>query len=296
MPRLDCLLAMRETRRVLITGATAGIGKEAALQLAKDGWNVIVHGRNRDKALSVKQEILSSVPNAELDILIADLENKADILNLAKVFNERYGALDILVNNAGGVMNTEREETVDGWERTIALNVLAPYMLSALLLPSLQKRASAKIINTSSMAHIMARANLEDLMYERKYSVQRAYADAKLYVILLGREFAKRQHQKAEGQPVGMYAFHPGVVASDFAKHSNSFYHFFFKLLRPFLSSVQQGADTMVYLAKENPTALQSGGYYVKRKLKTPRLPANAEGLARQLWERCTAYTGIHLL
>lgn len=281
------------SKRVLITGATEGIGKAAAFQLAANGFEVILHGRNAEKAALVKQEIQVRYPDAKLDILIADLESRADTVKLADTFNQRYDSLDVLVNNAGGVMNKVRQETVDGWERTIALNVLAPFMCSALLLPALQRRPGAKIINTSSMAHMLGKPNLDDLMYETKFNAQQAYGDAKLYIILLGVEFARRQQLTDDPNRIGMYAFHPGVIASNFAKDSTSVYHHFFRWFRPFLSSVRQGADTMVYLAAQENVDLQNGGYYVKRKKKRARLPANARDVAEQLWERCESLTGI---
>ncbi|GGH00506.1 short-chain dehydrogenase [Parapedobacter pyrenivorans] len=284
---------MAEPKRVLITGATTGIGKEAAFQLARRGYEVILHGRNAEKAASVKADIQARHPNAKLDILIADLESKADTIKLVDTFYQRYDALDVLINNAGGVMNKVRQETVDGWERTIALNVLAPFMCSALLLPALQRGTDAKIINTSSMAHIMGKPSFDDLMYETKFNTHRAYGDAKLYVILLGIEFARRQQLIDENNPIGMYAFHPGVIASDFAKNSTSLYHHFFRLFRPFLSSVERGADTMVYLATQNNDALQNGGYYVRRKARNARLPTKTLDAAAQLWERCESLTGI---
>ncbi|SFJ72580.1 SDR family NAD(P)-dependent oxidoreductase [Parapedobacter indicus] len=284
---------MAVSKRVLITGATEGIGKEAAFQLAANGFEVILHGRNVEKAASVKQEIQVRYPDAKLDVLIADLENRTDTMKLADTFNQRYDSLDVLINNAGGVMNKVRQETVDGWERTIALNVLAPFMCSALLLPALQRRPGAKIIHTSSMAHIMGKPNLGDLMYETKFNAQQAYGDAKLYVILLGLEFIRRQQLANDTNPIGMYAFHPGVIASNFAKNSTSLYHHFFRLFRPFLGSVKQGADTMIYLTAQPNEALRNGGYYVKRKIKRARLPANALDVAAQLWERCESLTGI---
>ena len=284
---------MTESKRVLITGATAGIGKEAAFQLAKNGFEVILHGRNAEKAASAKQEIQAMCPTAKLDTLVADLENKEDIIKLADTFYERYDTLDVLINNAGGVMNNKRQETEDGWERTIALNVLAPFMCTALLLPALRRAPDAKIINTSSMAHVMGKPNLDDLMYEKGFNAHRAYGDAKLYVILLGMEFARRQQSAHGTNPIGMYAFHPGVIASNFAKDSTSLYHYFFRVFRPFLGSVTKGADTMVYLAMTGNNALENGGYYVKRKLKKAKLPRQASEVAARLWAYCESVTGV---
>lgn len=285
---------MKQRKRILLTGATSGIGKAAAFRLAEQGHHVIVHGRNADKAEATRQDILASVPAAEVDVLIADLFRKADILSMVEVFNSRYDGLDVLINNAGGVMDKQREETVDGWEKTIAVNVLAPYMLSALLYPQLQRQPGAQIINTASTAHKRADADIDDLMGEREYSPMQAYANAKLYVILLGQEFAQRQGKS--GNPVVMNAFHPGVVASHFAVESDSFYHYFFKLLRPFLSTVEKGADTMVYLANQEAAQKHNGSYFVKRKPAKVHQPKNAELVAEKLWEQAEQITGIPFL
>jgi len=283
---------MKQRKKIRLTGATSGIGKAAAFRLAEQGHHIIVHGRNTDKAKGTRQEILASVPGADVDLLIADLSRKADVLSMVEIFNSRYDGLDVLINNAGGVMNKQREETADGWEKTIEVNVLAPYMLSALLYPQLQRQAGAQIINTASTAHKRADADIDDLMSERQYSPMHAYANAKLYVILLGQEFARRQ-QVRPGNAVAMNAFHPGVVATNFAVESNSFYHYFFKLFRPFLATEEEGADTMVYLANQEGELKHNGAYFVQRKPAKVHQPKNAELVAKKLWEQAEQITGI---
>lgn len=286
---------MKRRKRILLTGATSGIGKAAALKFAEQGHHVIIHGRNLDKAEATRQAILASVPGAQIDLLTADLSRKSDILNMAETFNNRYDGLDVLINNAGGVMNKQREETIDGWEKTIAINVLAPYILSALLYPQLQLQPGGHIINTASMAHRMAEADIDDLMSTQRYNATKAYGDAKLYIILLGQEFVRRQRDHSD-HPVAMNAFHPGVVATNFAVESNSFYHYFFKLFRPFLASVEQGADTMVYLTNQDDNLKHNGSYFVKRKLAKVHEPKNAQQIAKKLWEQAEKITGISFL
>lgn len=282
-------MGIRKT--TLITGATSGIGKVAALELAKQGHHVIIHGRNAEKAESVKLQIQSMVPDASVDVLLGDLSKKSDILAMVETFNNRYDALDVLVNNAGGVMKKQRELTVDGWEKTIAVNVLAPFMLSALLYPKLRHQPDARIINTASMAHSMAKPDLSDLMYERQYSAMRAYGDAKLFVILMGQEFARRQQEV--GGHVTMNAFHPGVVATNFAGESDSFYHFFFKVFRLFLTTPEKGGDTLVYLASHPGAGKLNGKYLTKRKISSMYGVKDPLALAGQLWEHWENYTGI---
>lgn len=281
-------------KTILITGATSGIGQVAAGELAKQGHAVIIHGRNPDKAEQARRDITAAVPSAHVDIAIADLTRKADVLALADTIKERYGALDVLVNNAGGVMKKTRELTADGWEKTMALNVLAPFMLSALLYPVMATQPDARIINTASMAHRMGNPDINDLLYERKYSALKAYGDAKLCVILMGQEFARRQ--QGRGGHVTMNAFHPGVVATNFAMESNSFYHFFFKTFRRFLTTPEKGADTMVYLASDTRAAGLNGAYLIKRKPARVHLPGNPNWTAAALWEAWERYTGVSFL
>ncbi len=282
-------------KTVLITGATSGIGKVAATELAGMGAQVIVHGRNAEKAAAVQQEIIRTTGNDQVTILLADLSVKAGVRKLADTFANRYDKLDVLVNNAGGVMNKQREVTVDGWEKTISLNVLAPFMLSALLYPKLQAAGEGRIINVSSAAHRMAKARLDDFMYEKDYNPLRAYGDAKLYVILLGQEFTRRTRQFPQHN-VAMNALHPGVVATNFAGESNSFYNFFFRFFRLFLISPEKGADTMIYLASQPEGVQHSGGYYIKRKLAKIHFSGDIEAIAGRVWELCERYTGIPFL
>ncbi|WP_257656287.1 SDR family NAD(P)-dependent oxidoreductase [Parapedobacter lycopersici] len=286
-----------KNKRILITGATSGIGREAAIALAKQGAHVIIHGRDAAKAAAVKQEIGVIAPDAAVDVLLADLLKKSDVLALAEAFNSRFDSLDVLINNAGGVMNTRREETEDGWEKTIALNVLAPFMLSALLYPKLQRQPDARIINTASMAHYTARPDLNDLMYEQRYHALRAYGDAKLFVILMGREFASRQRNNPQDNQVIMNAFHPGMVATNFAGQSDSLYHLFFRFFRPLLTSPKKGADTMVYLATDEKKANNfNGAYFVKRKRAKIYIPKRNAELTGALWAAWERYTGIPFL
>src|SRR5690606_10732238 len=286
-----------KNKRVLITGATSGIGKVAAMALAHQGAHVIIHGRNADKANSVRSRIKSVVPDAEVDVVLADLTRKPSVVAMAEEIDRRFDRIDVLINNAGGVMNRQREETVDGWEKTIALNVLAPFMLSALLYPKMRQQPDARIINTSSMAHRMAKPRLEDLMYERHYNALRAYSDAKLFVILLGQEFGRRGGESPVVQEVIMNAFHPGAVATNFAGESNSLYNLFFKVFRPFLFTPAKGADTMIYLATDDKKANRfNGAYFVKRKWTKNYSPKSNPQLAGELWNAWESYTGIKFL
>ncbi len=282
-------------KRALITGATSGIGRIAALDLARRGAQVIVHGRNPEKTARTRDEIVQSTGNDTTDILIGDLSRKEDILQMAGTLLSRYPSLDILINNAGGVMSKARTVNAEGWETTIALNLLAPFMLTALLYPALRVNPGSRIINTASAAHRTARADLNNFMYEKHYNAMTAYGDAKLYLILLGQEFTRRQEAQTGHKPV-MNAVHPGVVATRFATESDSAYHFFFKLFRPFLITPEKGADTILYLATHPEGALPGGHYFFKRKKRKVYIPRNQQDLAGRVWQLCERYTGVSFL
>ncbi len=275
-------------KRVLITGATSGIGKVAALRLAEMGAEVLLHGRNPEKTMKVRNELVKRSGNEAIEPLLADLSSREDIVRLADEVNHRYDRLDVLINNAGGVMSKSRETNSEGWEKTIALNVLAPYMLSALLYDRLRAAPEGRIINTASAAHRMAKASLDDWMYQKKYNGLQAYGDAKLYVISLGKEFARR----SDGRVV-MNAMHPGVVATNFAGDSDTFYNIFFKLFRPFLLSPEKGADTIVYLASDPQGGKHSGDYFVKRKPAKIHFRGDTREIGARVWRLCEEYSGI---
>lgn len=288
------ILMMDKT--ILITGASSGIGKVAAQALARQGATLVIHGRDAHKLEGLKEEIVRDFPDAKVDTLIADLCEPDQIRRMVGAFDAKYGQLDVLVNNAGGVMDKQRQTNALGWERTIALNVLAPFLLSALLYPKLRSSGQGRIVNVSSMAHRGAKADLSDFMYERHYSPLRAYSDAKLYVLLLGKEFLRRQSSLGESG-VTMNAFHPGVVATNFARQSNSLYHYFFRIFRPLLIGPEKGADTLLYLASSEQAGRYNGAYFYKRRPAPIRFDAGRiEETARLVWEKCQLYTGTEFL
>src|SRR5690349_13965918 len=182
-------------RLVLITGSTAGIGRETALELARRGAHVALVGRNAAKAERVAAELQGQSGNRQIDVLVADLSAMEAVRGLAAEVKRRYGALNVLVNNAGAV-NIQREVTVDGYERTFATNHLAYFLLTRLLLPELEKGAPARIVNVSSGAHNTAALEFDDLMAERRYRAFVQYGRSKLCNILFTRELAHRLEGK----------------------------------------------------------------------------------------------------
>lgn len=253
---------------VLITGATSGIGKAAAMELAKEGYTVVIHGRNKQKTQEVCEEIKAATGNKNVDTFVADMFSLRDVNKLAGAFKQKYGQLDILINNAGGLMSKYRETTVDGFEKTIAVNLLAPFLLTELLLDLLKKSPDARIINVSSNSHqLNAKPDFSDLELRKKYDPLHAYGNAKLFLIWITQHLANLL-QKQGIRNVTVNTMHPGAVKTNFGVDSNlgPVLKFISKLVRPLFKTPEQGADTIVYLATSPAVSKVSGKYFVNRK------------------------------
>ncbi|MBT2551041.1 SDR family NAD(P)-dependent oxidoreductase [Arthrobacter sp. ISL-65] len=263
-------------RTIVITGASDGIGAAAARNLAQAGERIVVVGRSPEKTAAVGSEL-------GVDYFVCDFAELAQVRDLASALRERYPRIDVLVNNAGGIMRGH-ELTADGHEKTFQINHLAPFLLTTELLDILTA-SRATVINTSSAANGFGRLDLTDLNSERSYSTNRAYGTAKLANILFTAELQNRY-----GKDVGIAvaAFHPGVVATNFAAESTSWFRYAYKtVLNRFLLSAEQGADTLVWLATSTPGRdWLPGAFYVKRALAKAHKQAYDVGLARDFWDR----------
>jgi retinol dehydrogenase 12 len=271
-------MADMTNKLVLVTGGTNGIGRHAALELAKLGAHVVVVGRNPEKTAGVLRALKAESGSDRLDALVADLSSIAEVRRLAAEVLARWPKLDVLLNNAGA-LNLKREVTVDGLELTFATNHLAYQLLATLLLPALE-RARGRVVNTSSDAHRTGRMNLDDLQGERRYNAWLQYGRSKLANIYFTREAARR----FQPHGVTVNAYHPGFVASDFLSKGG-----IWKLLKPmanlFAVDVPGGARTAVYLASSPEVAGVSGEYFYKCKPKRPRAFAEDDAAAARLWE-----------
>ena len=273
-------------RTILITGATRGIGRAAAEALAGAGASVIVHGRD---ALRVGVVVSIAGRRGRVDGMVADLASLADVRRLAAEIDARYDRLDVLINNAG-LATRRREVTVDGFERQLAVNHLAPFLLTHLLLPKLKASAPARIVNVASNAHHRAAFDIDDLNWERRpYSPLGAYGATKLANVLFTRELAKR----LRGTGVTANCLHPGVVATNIFNGLGVIGRLFSIVSKPFLLSSSKGAETTVYLATSGDVAGTSGEYFAGSRRVDPSAAARDEALGRRLWERSAAMTGI---
>jgi retinol dehydrogenase 12 len=270
----------------VVTGATSGIGKAAATALARLGATVVLVGRDRGRTEAAAAEIApvsASPPRAE----VADLASLEQVRGLAGRL-DGLERIDVLINNAGLVLG-ERRITPDGLEHVFALNHLASFLLTNLLLPKLTASAPARVVTVTSDAHSAARLDLSDPNLEHGWDSWRSYANSKLANILFTRELARR----LDGTGVTANCAHPGVVRTGFGRESRPLLKLGITIARPFMLSPERGADTIVYLASSPDVAGQTGGYYVKRQRREPSAAARDDAAARELWELSEKLTGL---
>lgn len=280
-------MTIMEGRVCLVTGSTSGIGKEIAAGLAGMGATVVLAGRSREKCEAAVQEIAArGVPASQLSYFVADLSSQESVRQLAKEFIDNYDRLHVLVNNAG-VFVQKRELTADGIERTFAVNHLAPFLLTNLLLDRLKAGAPSRIVTTSSIAHRGAKMDFADLQMSKSYGSIRAYGQSKLANILFTRELARR----LQGTGVTANCFHPGAVRTNLVRGSG--YGLVWGAASVFFTSPEKGADTAVYLASSREVEGVSGEYFVKRKQARASDPAYDSDAAERLWEASEKLTGL---
>jgi retinol dehydrogenase-12 len=268
---------------VLLTGATRGIGRAAAIELAQQGAEVALVGREAERVQAVAQEARAAGGSAPVHEHVADLALMADVRALAEEVRERYQHIDVLANNAGALF-ASRKQTSEGFEQTFALNHLAPFLLTNLLLDRLD---GARVVTTSSDAHKSGRLDLDDLQSEKSYSAMRVYGTSKLCNILFTRELAKRAPQ------LHANCFHPGVVRTGFGKNENGIWKLLTTLGGPFFRSPEKGARSLVWLSLSEQAATLNGEYVQDEKVLVPSGQARNEILAEGLWEHSAQLVGL---
>ncbi len=280
---------MEQQKTVFITGATGGIGKATAITLAKQQYYVIIHGRNKEKTVAACEEIKSISGNENIDYITGDLLLMSDVKKVAETLINKYNRLDVLINNAGGIMDKDRKETAEGIETTMAVNLLAPFLLTNLLLDVLKKSDDGRIINVSSNSHqLNAKPDFDDLELKNNYNPLTAYGNAKLFLIWNSQHLAKKLIQDGYGN-VTVNTLHPGAVATNFGVNSNlgSLLNFFGKLARPFFKTPEQGAETVLYLATSEKVKLISGKYFENKKIKTASQKYYSQKNEQLVWDYC---------
>lgn len=274
---------MMKNKIALVTGATAGIGLETARGIAKTGATVVIVGRDLAKSEKVVAELKAETGNQNIELLVADLFSLAAIRRLAKDFQSKYSRLDILVNNAGAIFD-RRETTVDGFEKTFALNHLSYFLLTNLLLETIKQSESARIVSVSSIAHTFAsKIDFDDLQFEqKKFSAMGAYGQSKLMNILFTYELSRR----LTGTTVTANCLHPGGVASNFADNTGGILKLAAWIFKnTFAISSAKGAETSVFLATSPTVENVTGKYFESKKEKqSSRISYDAE-TQKRLWQ-----------
>jgi NAD(P)-dependent dehydrogenase (short-subunit alcohol dehydrogenase family) len=272
----------------LVTGATSGIGKATATALAAQGATVVLACRNREKGEAVKQEIALATGNNSLDLMVADLASIESTKKGAADFLTRYPKLHVLVNQAGLFLN-QRTLTPDGLETMFVVNHLAYFLLTNLLLDALKAGAPSRIVNGSGGAEAMGDINFDDLHGAKKWSSMKAISQSKLGNFLFTYELARR----LEGTGVTVNVMHPGGVKTELGKGQGGFFGFMMKVMRPFMLTPEQGADTLVWLASSPEVEGVTGKYFIKRKEAKSSPRSHDKELAARLWKVSAELTGL---
>ena len=267
-------------RTVLVTGGSRGIGRTTALGLARMGADLAIIGRDRGRTEDAAREI-HAAGGGRVDLFIADLSSQSEVRELAEEVLQSLSRIHVLINNVGGYFDT-RHTTADGLERTFALNHLAPFLLTNLLLEKLKQSASARVVTVSSNVQATGRIDFSDLQGVRSYSGARAYSQSKLANVLFSYELARR----LKGTSVTANALHPGLVSTSFgAEDPATVQRVFIPFLRPFMKSPAQGAATSIHLASAPELEQVTGRYFANRHAKKSSEPSYDQASAAQLWQ-----------
>jgi retinol dehydrogenase-14 len=267
-------------RTVLVTGGTGGIGKATALGLSHLGAAVAITGRDRSRAEAAASEI-RTVTGGPVHVFVAELSSQSEVRRLAAEVLVELPRIDVLVNNVGGFWDT-RHVTADGLERTFAINHLAPFLLTRLLLERLEESAPARVVTVSSNAQALGRIDFDDLQGERSYSGSAAYSQSKLANLLFSYELARR----LQSVRVTANALHPGLVNTSFgAEDPSRLQRVLVPFLRPFMRSTGKGAMTSIHVASAPELAQMTGQYFVNRKPAKSSARSYDLVAASRLWQ-----------
>jgi retinol dehydrogenase 14 len=276
-------------KTVLITGGTGGIGRATAIGLASLGARVGITGRDRARAEAAAAAIAKESGNPAIDVFVADMSSQAEVRRLAAEVLAAYPKLDVLINNVGGFWS-HRHVTADGLEHTFALNHLAPFLLTSLLLDRLRMSAPARIVTVASAAQGMGAIDFADLMGERKYSGQSAYNQSKLANVMFTYELARR----LDGSGVTATVLHPGMTNTSFSSEDPSrLLAPLVAVMRPFMRKPAKGAETPIFLASSPDVAGITGKYFADLAEKEPNTTSHDRATTGRLWEISADLVGL---
>ena len=272
----------------LVTGGTSGIGKAAAIALAAMGAEVVVTGRNAERGRAAVAEIKEQSGNESVELMLGDIAEQDEVRRLAEEFKRGHDRLDVLVNNAG-VVQTKRTETQDGIETTLAINHLAPFLLTNLLLDLLKESAPSRVVTTSSEAQRWGNIDFDDLQSKKKYRTMRVYGMTKLANIMFTYELAER----LEGTGVTANCYHPGAISTNLGQNNGGVMALIGKGIKLFMRSPEEGADTLIWLSSSPEVEGVSGKYFANRKEIGAKKVASDPIACKQLWETSEELTGL---
>jgi len=274
----------------VVTGANSGIGKETVREFARQGAYVIMVCRNEQRAKDAKQEIIIDTGHTGIEIMLADLAIQHEVRELAEQITSEYDDIDLLVNNAG-IIPGDREETIDGIEKTLAINHLAPFLLTNLLMDHLKKGSEARVVNVSSEVHRVGAQSfdLDNVQLQKDYTPMKAYGISKLCNVMFTHELAMR----CKDTSITTNSLHPGVVRTQLAEEASWLMKLFYLVGKPFMRSPKSGAQTTIYLSTSEEVRSVSGKYFRNKKQKSPASIAYDDSITQALWEKSEKLTGL---
>jgi len=270
----------------IVTGANSGIGKATALELAKMNATIVMLCRNKERGESAQNEIIEITGNNNVDLILCDLSSQKEIRNFVNEFKNKYDRLHVLINNAG-VMLSKKDYSVEGFEMNFAVNHLAPFLLTNLLLDVLKKSAPSRIVNVGSAAHRMGKIDFDDLQREnKKRRPMGLYGSSKLAMTLVSYELSR----KLEGSNVTVNVVHPGLINTNLGRDRSSTSKGFAK---KFFKSPEIGAETSIFLASSPEVEGITGKYFTKKKTKPSSKDSYNEEYAKRLWDFSLEMTNL---
>jgi NAD(P)-dependent dehydrogenase (short-subunit alcohol dehydrogenase family) len=272
----------------IITGANSGIGKATAQGLAKLDAHVVMLCRDKSRGEEALANIITVSGSESIDLLLADLSSQHSIRQFVKEFQMKFDKLHILINNAG-VNPSKRYESVDGLEKAFAINTLAPFLLTNLLLPTLKNSIPARVINVASAVQSKS-INFKNLQFQKHFRSWKAYSQSKTALILLTYEFARRLNNSG----ITVNCLHPGAVKSNITRDYKGIIKIFTKLLFSFAKNPEKGAETSIYLASSPNVENISGKYFIDKKEAKSSSITYDESIAKKLWDVCTDLTKLN--
>ena len=278
-------------KTVLITGADGGIGRETTKGLAHKGATIVMACVDLNEAKPVYEEIKKETGNENVEMMHVDLASLNSIRAFARKFSRKYKHLNVLINNAGTYHHT-RQETAEGFEKTIGINYLGPFLLTHLLLPIIKQTPAARIINVSSNAHFQGRIDAHDLHFQKKhYHGFKAYAASKVAIVLFTRELAERLKE----MDVTVNALHPGHVATNiWSIWPGTWYQkLIFTIFKRVMTSTEDAAHNSIYLASADEIQGITGKYFDGKKVREPSSHCKDVHLQKTLWALSEKLTGL---